>query len=201
MKHFLGLIIVSGNSLLIVAAVNHEIKREMQKFCIYAKTNFHSIFRSFMPSDASENPAALTSMTTVTDDNNHASSSTSMMITTGNHIQSPPLSSAIQSQTSTVIRSNSPVQVSSKQLDKLRSFLSTLYYFGLDISSEIGEHVRALILALIVSFYVAFRQEYDYMSDFFLKTRNLFFQCFCFRITLYLSKNFMKNYKRRQIFH
>ncbi len=41
---------------------------------------------------------------------------------------------------------------STKQLNKLKRFLSTLYYFGSDISNEIGERVRALILALVVSF-------------------------------------------------
>ena len=39
----------------------------------------------------------------------------------------------------------------SKQLSKLKHFLSTIYYFGSDISSEIGERSRALIIALVVS--------------------------------------------------
>ena len=95
-----------------------------------------------MPTDTNENSIALTSMTTVTDSNNSELSST-------NHILSPPLSSSLQ--TSTTTRANSPVQTLSKQLDKLRRFLSTLYYFGSDISNEIGERVRTLILALVVS--------------------------------------------------
>lgn len=41
---------------------------------------------------------------------------------------------------------------SMKQINKLKRFLSTLYHFGSDISNEIGERVRALILALVVSF-------------------------------------------------
>ena len=41
---------------------------------------------------------------------------------------------------------------SMKQINKLKRFLSTLYHFGSDISNETGERVRALILALIVSF-------------------------------------------------
>jgi len=53
---------------------------------------------------------------------------------------------------------NSPLQSSStKQLNKLKHFLSSLYHFGSDISNEIGERVRALILALIVSFVLFFR--------------------------------------------
>jgi hypothetical protein len=94
-----------------------------------------------MPTDTNENPIALTTMTTVADSNNNESST--------NHIPSPPLSSSLQ--TSTTTRANSPVQTPSKQLDKLRRFLSTLYYFGSDISNEIGERVRTLILALVVS--------------------------------------------------
>jgi hypothetical protein len=96
-----------------------------------------------MPTDMNESSIASTSMTTATtttinDTNNDRSSST-------NHIRSPPSSL----QTSTTTRPNSP---SPKQLDKLRRFLSTLYHFGSDISSEIGERVRTLILALVVSF-------------------------------------------------
>jgi hypothetical protein len=52
---------------------------------------------------------------------------------------------------------NSPLQSSStKQSNKLKHFLSSLYHFGSDISNEIGERVRALILALIVSFVLFF---------------------------------------------
>jgi hypothetical protein len=103
-----------------------------------------------MPTDTNENSSASTSMITVTDSNNNGSSSSiTTTTTTTNHIQSPPLSSSPQP---TTIRSNSPIQTLSKQLDKLRRFLSTLYYFGSDISNEIGERVRTLILALVVSF-------------------------------------------------
>jgi hypothetical protein len=52
--------------------------------------------------------------------------------------------------------SNSPLQSSTKQLNKLKRFLSSLYHFGLDISNEIGERVRTLILALVVSFVLFF---------------------------------------------
>jgi hypothetical protein len=154
MKHFFGLIILSGNSLFIVTAVNDEIRREREKkehadiFYDYTKINFLFSFRSFMPTDTNDSSSTSTSMSTVTDNNNNESS-----IITTNHIQSPPLSSSPQP---TTIRSNSPIQTSSKQLDKLRRFLSTLYYFGSDISNEIGERVRTLILALVVSFLLFF---------------------------------------------
>lgn len=108
-----------------------------------------------MPTDTNENSSSITSMSTVVNDsknnNNDGVSSSSITITspTTNHTQSPPLSSSLQTPTTT--RSISPTQIPPKQLDKLRCFLSTLYYFGADISNDIGEHVRALILALVVS--------------------------------------------------
>ncbi len=102
-----------------------------------------------MPTDTNENSTTSTSMTTVTDttNNNNGSSITRQ--------STPPLSSSTQT---TTIRSNSPIQTLSKQLDKLRRFLSTLYYFGSDISNDIGERVRALILALVVRFSFVFRE-------------------------------------------
>jgi hypothetical protein len=149
MKHFFGLISLSGNSLFIVTAVNDEIreKKNMQKcFTIILQLIFLFYFRSFMPTDTNDSSSTSTSMSTVTDSNNNGSS-----IITTNHTHSPPLSPQ-----PTTIRSNSPIQTSSKQLDKLRRFLSTLYYFGSDISNEIGERVRTLILALVVSFLLFF---------------------------------------------
>jgi len=38
-----------------------------------------------------------------------------------------------------------------KHLNKLKKFLTTLQQFGFDISAEIGEKVRGLVLALVVS--------------------------------------------------
>ncbi len=97
-----------------------------------------------MPTDTNDNSIPSTSMSTVTDSNNNESP-------TANHIQSPPVSSSLQT------RPSSPIQTSSKQLDKLRRFLSTLYHFGSDISNDIGERVRTLILALVVSFRLFFQ--------------------------------------------
>lgn len=84
-------------------------------------------FRLFMPTDINETLSSSTQMSTVLENTQSPS---------------PPQT--------TTIRSNSPNQSSVKQLEKLRRFLSTLYYFGSDISHDIGERVRALILALIV---------------------------------------------------
>jgi len=44
-----------------------------------------------------------------------------------------------------------PPTCGAKQLAKLKRFLTTLQQFGSDISTEIGERVRALVLALVVS--------------------------------------------------
>lgn len=120
-----------------------------------------------MPTDSNETSISLPSMTTANENFNHgsssltttssSSSSTTTTTTAINHTQSPPLSSSLQTQTSTAnttttnTRSSSPTQIPSKHLEKLRCFLSTLYYFGSDISNEIGDRVRALILALVVS--------------------------------------------------
>ena len=43
-----------------------------------------------------------------------------------------------------------PPTCSSRQLSKLKRFLTTLQQFGSDISPEIGERVRALIVSLVV---------------------------------------------------
>ena len=60
-------------------------------------------------------------------------------------------------QSSSAMMSTENNSSSMKQINKLKRFLSTLYHFGSDISHEIGERVRALILALIVSFNQFFR--------------------------------------------
>ena len=44
-----------------------------------------------------------------------------------------------------------PPTCGAKQLAKLKRFLTTLQQFGSDISAEIGERVRSLVLALVVS--------------------------------------------------
>ncbi|CAF0873375.1 unnamed protein product [Adineta ricciae] len=98
-----------------------------------------------MPIDMSENSISPTPITITTDINNVESSSSLTTTTTLNNDKSSPLSFTVQS----IPRPNSPIQTLSKQLDKLRRFLSTLYYFGTDISNEIGERVRILITALV----------------------------------------------------
>lgn len=44
-----------------------------------------------------------------------------------------------------------PPACGARQLSKLKRFLTTLQQFGSDISPEIGERVRTLVLALVVS--------------------------------------------------
>ncbi|CAF0948786.1 unnamed protein product [Rotaria sordida] len=100
-----------------------------------------------MPTNSNESPISSSTTTVVVPSMNTSISNTTTLITTSNSGSS--LSSSNHIQTSTPIQSNSPLQSTSRQLNKLKRFLSTLYYFGSDISNEIGERVRALILALI----------------------------------------------------
>jgi runt-related transcription factor 1 len=46
-----------------------------------------------------------------------------------------------------------PPACGARQLSKLKRFLTTLQQFGSDISPEIGERVRGLVLNLVVSIY------------------------------------------------
>ena len=50
-----------------------------------------------------------------------------------------------------------PPACGARQLSKLKRFLTTLQQFGSDISPEIGERVRSLVLALVVSLREAVR--------------------------------------------
>ncbi|CAF3815347.1 unnamed protein product, partial [Rotaria sordida] len=98
-----------------------------------------------MPTNSNESPISSSTTTVVVPSMNTSISNTTTLITTSNSGSS----SSNHIQTSTPIQSNSPLQSTSRQLNKLKRFLSTLYYFGSDISNEIGERVRALILALV----------------------------------------------------
>ncbi len=92
-----------------------------------------------MPTDSNESSTSSSATTIVVPLMTTSTTNTTSTITT---------TSLSSIRTPTPTRSNSPTQ----QLDKLKRFLSTLYHFGSDISNEIGERVRALILALVVSF-------------------------------------------------
>jgi hypothetical protein len=83
-----------------------------------------------MPSDSNQSSTSSSSSTSVTPTTSMTSNVTTACVSS---------------------RSLSPQQLSSKQLNKLKRFLSTLYHFGSDVSAEIGERVRALILAVVVS--------------------------------------------------
>ena len=54
---------------------------------------------------------------------------------------------------SSLISQQLPPVSGARQLSKLKRFLTTLIQFGMDISVEIGERVRSLVLALVVSKY------------------------------------------------
>ena len=71
-----------------------------------------------------------------------------------NGAPSPPqrFSNGPASSTSSALTNQQlPATCGARQLSKLKHFLTTLQQFGNDISPEIGEKVRTLVLALVVS--------------------------------------------------
>lgn len=77
-----------------------------------------------------------------------------------------------------------PPACGARQLSKLKRFLTTLQQFGSDISPEIGERVRTLVLALVVS--KILEKELRYRS------RNGFWSisfCLVTRLTNFLHSN------------
>lgn len=55
------------------------------------------------------------------------------------------------SSTASLSTQHLPPACGARQLSKLKRFLTTLQQFGSDISPEIGERVRTLVLGLVVS--------------------------------------------------
>lgn len=84
-------------------------------------------------------------------------------MTNGNH-HSPPTLNAVpsppqrysngpsSSSSSSLANQQLPATCGARQLSKLKRFLTTLQQFGNDISPEIGDSVRSLVLALVVGF-------------------------------------------------
>lgn len=72
------------------------------------------------------------------------------------------------SSSSSLANQQLPPACGARQLSKLKRFLTTLQQFGNDISPEIGERVRTLVLGLVVS-------ELNYLMtvDFFLSLQPL----------------------------
>lgn len=85
----------------------------------------------------------------------------SSAVTNGNH-HSPPTLNAVpsppqrysngpsSSSSSSLANQQLPATCGARQLSKLKRFLTTLQQFGNDISPEIGDNVRSLVLALVV---------------------------------------------------
>lgn len=63
------------------------------------------------------------------------------------------------SSSSSLANQQLPPACGARQLSKLKRFLTTLQQFGNDISPEIGERVRTLVLGLVVSGSVSFSSE------------------------------------------
>ena len=66
----------------------------------------------------------------------------------GGRTPSPPTLGSLMNSTS---GQQLPPACGARQLSKLKRFLTTLQQFGSDISPEIGERVRTLVLGLVVS--------------------------------------------------
>lgn len=65
-----------------------------------------------------------------------------------------------------------PPACGARQLSKLKRFLTTLQQFGSDISPDIGERVRTLVLGLVVSnFYFFFQQNKSKPASFSLEIK------------------------------
>lgn len=88
-------------------------------------------------------------------------------VTNGNH-HSPPTLNAVpsppqrysngpsSSSSSSLANQQLPATCGARQLSKLKRFLTTLQQFGNDISPEIGDSVRSLVLALVVNSMMAY---------------------------------------------
>lgn len=71
-----------------------------------------------------------------------------------NAVPSPPQrysNGPSSSSSSSLANQQLPATCGARQLSKLKRFLTTLQQFGNDISPEIGDSVRSLVLALVVS--------------------------------------------------
>ncbi|XP_033822923.1 protein CBFA2T2 isoform X1 [Periophthalmus magnuspinnatus] len=106
---------------------------------------------SSMPPLPSVNPSgprpASFSTTTLTNGNHHSPP-------TLNAVPSPPQrysNGPSSSSSSSLANQQLPATCGARQLSKLKRFLTTLQQFGNDISPEIGDSVRSLVLALVNS--------------------------------------------------
>ena len=64
---------------------------------------------------------------------------------------SPPLSVDAAASRASTCSQQLPPACGARQLSKLKRFLTTLIQFGSDVSAQIGERVRDLVLAVVVS--------------------------------------------------
>uniref|UniRef100_A0A674MNP3 CBFA2/RUNX1 partner transcriptional co-repressor 2 n=1 Tax=Takifugu rubripes TaxID=31033 RepID=A0A674MNP3_TAKRU len=110
-----------------------------------------SLASSTMPPLPSVNPSgprpASFSTTALTNGNHHSPP-------TLNAVPSPPQrysNGPSSSSSSSLANQQLPATCGARQLSKLKRFLTTLQQFGNDISPEIGDNVRSLVLALVNS--------------------------------------------------
>ncbi|TWW61891.1 Protein CBFA2T2 MTG8-like protein MTG8-related protein 1 [Takifugu flavidus] len=134
---------------------NREKSPAMPGSPVDAKTHSRSapssLASSTMPPLPSVNPSgprpASFSTTALTNGNHHSPP-------TLNAVPSPPQrysNGPSSSSSSSLANQQLPATCGARQLSKLKRFLTTLQQFGNDISPEIGDNVRSLVLALVNS--------------------------------------------------
>lgn len=87
-------------------------------------------------------------LSTVLNGSSHSPTSLNGAPSTPNGFSNGPAMSS----TSSLSNQQLPPACGARQLCKLKRFLTTLQQFGNDISPEIGERVRSLVLGLVVRF-------------------------------------------------
>uniref|UniRef100_A0A8C6SPR8 CBFA2/RUNX1 partner transcriptional co-repressor 2 n=1 Tax=Neogobius melanostomus TaxID=47308 RepID=A0A8C6SPR8_9GOBI len=114
------------------------------------------------PADAKTHSRSHAPLPSVNPSGPRPASFSTTALTNGNH-HSPPTLNAVpsppqrysngpsSSSSSSLANQQLPATCGARQLSKLKRFLTTLQQFGNDISPEIGDSVRSLVLALVNS--------------------------------------------------
>lgn len=116
----------------------------------------HNCSFSFLPIDSELSccpplpipPPPPSSLCAVLNGSSHSPTSLNGAPSTPNGFSNGPAMSS----TASLSNQQLPPACGARQLCKLKRFLTTLQQFGNDISPEIGERVRSLVLGLVVSF-------------------------------------------------
>lgn len=133
-----------ANYLWLCNLINFKVKRGKHKlmdfpFCLLPPISLSSSLSLFYP------PFSL--FLSVTNGTSHSPTALNGAPSPPNGFSNGPSSSS----SSSLANQQLPPACGARQLSKLKRFLTTLQQFGNDISPEIGERVRTLVLGLVVS--------------------------------------------------